>query len=124
MGYWTTKSGKRYLLNIEQRNISAMKKAGARFCWFKDTPGINHTQNETFYITEKDDEKSSRVLRKGIIVTAENGDELTGYILHWVENANLQTAATNIKNWFIIQPGTYPTSYIIPSEKEVVVTEL
>ena len=127
MGYWVTKSGKRHLLNIEQRNIASMKKAGARFCWFKDTPGINDTQNETFYITEKDDDDDDddcRTLRKGITVIAENGDEVIGYVSHWVENANLQTSGTNIQNWFIFQPGTYPTSYIISSENDVVVTDL
>jgi len=71
-----------------------------------------------------DADGSSRVLRQGITVTAENGDEVTGYISHWVVNANLQTTGTNIQNWFIFQPGTYPTSYIISSENEVVLTEL
>ena len=124
MGYWHTNSGKRHLLNIEQRNIEAMQKAGARFCWFKDTPGINDEQNETFYMTEKDDvdDNETRVLREGITVTAENGDELTGYVSHWVENKHGETMATNIKEWFIFQPGTYPTKYIIRrNPKEVVV---
>ena len=123
MVYWTTKSGERYLVNIEQALIESMKKKGARFCWFRDTPGINDAQNETFYMTKKDDEDEdeSRVLREGITVTAENGDKVTGYVSHWVKNSNLQTAGTNIQNWFIFQPGTYPTSYIISSENEVVV---
>lgn len=124
MGYWTTKSGERYLLNIERTLIESMKKKGACFCWFRDTPGINDAQNETFYMTKEDGEDSSRVLRQGITVTAENGDEVTGYVSHWVENSNLQTTGTNIQNWFIFQPGTYPTSYIISSENEVVLTEL
>ena len=124
MVYWTTKSGKRYLLNIAQPLIESMKKKGARFCWFKDTPGINDAQNETFYMTEKDENDSSRVLRQGITVTAENGDKVTGYVSHWVENSNLQTTGTDIQKWFIFQPGTYPTSYIISSENEVVVTDL
>ena len=123
MGYWTTKSGGCYLLNIEQSLIESMKKAGARFCWFKDTPGINDAQNETFY-NKKEDDNSYGGFREGITVTAENGDEVTGYISHWVPNVNSQTAATNIQNWFILQPGTYPTSYIISSENEVVVTDL
>lgn len=124
MVYWTTKSGERYLVNIEQPLIESMKKKGARFCWFRDTPGINDAQNETFYMTKGDEEDSSRALREGITVTAENGDEVTGYVSHWVKNSNLQTAGTNIQNWFIFQPGTYPTSYIISSENEVVVTDL
>jgi len=112
------------LLNIAQPLIESMKKKGARFCWFKDTPGINDAQNETFYMTEKDENDSSRVLRQGITVTAENGDKVTGYVSHWVENSNLQTTGTDIQKWFIFQPGTYPTSYIISSENEVVVTDL
>jgi len=123
MGYWTTKSGGRYLLNIDQSLIESMKKAGARFCWFRDTPGINDAQNETFYMT-KDDKDSNGVFREGITVISENGDKVTGYVSHWVENSNLQTAGTNIQKWFIFQPGTYPTSYIISSENEVVVTDL
>ena len=126
MGYWVTKSGKRHLLNFEQCNIAAMQKAGARFCWFRDNLGINDEQNETFYMTKKDDEEESRVLRQGITVTAENGDELTGYVSHWVENKHGETTATNIKEWFIFQPGTYPTHYIIKRnpEEDVIVTDL
>ena len=112
------------MLNISQSLIESMKKAGARFCWFKDTPGINDAQNETFYNKKEDENNLCGGFIEGITVTAENGDKLTGYISHWVENSNLQTVGTNIQNWFIFQPGTYPTSYIISSENEVVVTDL
>ena len=49
MGYWETSSGERYMANIDQRLIRAMKDAGARFCWFKDNPGIDDETNEIFY---------------------------------------------------------------------------
>ena len=124
MGYWHTDSGKKFEVNLEQNLIKVMKDMGACFCWFKDTPGINDEQNETFYMTEKDENDSSRVLREDITVTAENGDKVTGYVSHWVENKHGETTATNIKEWFIFQPGTYPTGYIISSENEVVVTDL
>ena len=126
MVYWTTKSGERYLLNIAQPLIESMKKAGPRFCWFRDTPGINDAQNETFYMTKEDGEDSMRILRQGITVTAENGDEVTGYVSHWTENKWGKTTGTNIKGWFIFQPGTYPTKYIIRCnpEEDVVVTDL
>jgi hypothetical protein len=122
MGYWETSSGERYMVNIDQRLIRAMKDAGARFCWFKDNPGIDDETNEIFYEakTEKGgdrNDQTSKVLREGITVTAENGENITGYISHWVENKHGETEATNIKNWFIFQPGTYPTSYII-SDKD------
>ena len=128
MGYWHTDSGKMFKVNLDQDLIEAMKIEGACFCWFKDNPGINDENNETFYMTEKDDEeeKESRVLREGITVTVENGQvhPLSGYVSHWVENKDGETTGTNIKEWFIFQPKTYPTSYIISRENDVVVTDL
>ena len=121
MGYWHTNSGKVYKVNLGQHHIKAMKDAGACFCWFADNPGINDENNETFYMTG---EGKRRVLREGITVTAENGDELTGYISHWVDNDNFQVEGTDIQKWFIFQPKTYPTSYIISRENDVVVTDL
>jgi hypothetical protein len=126
MVYWTTKSGERYLLNIAQPLIESMKKAGARFCWFRDTPGINDVNNETFYQEKEEDGEKNRDLRQGITVTAENGQQVTGYVTHWVENEWGKTTGTDIRGWFIFQPGTYPTKYIIRCnpEEDVVVTDL
>ena len=126
MGYWHTDSGKKFNVNLDQDLIKAMKDEGACFCWFKDNPGINDENNETFYMTEKDENDSSRVLREGITVTAENGVELTGYVSHWVENKDFRTDGTDHQGWFIFQPKTYPTEYITrPNpEEDVVVTDL
>ena len=129
MGYWHTNSGKKFKVNLHDDLIKAMKDEGACFCWFKDTPGINDEQNETFYMTEKDDDDDddeTRLLREGITVTAENGVELTGYVSHWVENKHGETTGTNIKEWFIFQPKTYTTHYIIEHnpEEDVIVTDL
>ena len=132
MGYWHTDSGKKFKVNLDQDLIEAMKDAGACFCWFKDNPGIDDENNETFYMTEKDDEDDGekiRVLRENIKVTAENGQivpTLTGYVSHWVENKHGETTGTDIKGWFIYQPGTYPTHYIIKRnpEEDVIVTDL
>ena len=80
---------------------------------------------ETFYETKEDDEEKTRVLRENIKVTAENGQQVTGYVSHWVENKEGKTTGTNIKGWFIFQPGTYPTKYKITRNNEaVVVTDL
>ena len=38
----------------------------------------------------------------------EDGETPTGYVTHYVNGI---AAATDIKNWFIFQPGTYPTTY-------------
>ena len=126
MGYWQTNSGKVYKVNIHQDHIKAMKDEGARFCWFKDNPGINDENNEIFYKEEEDDGEKSRVLREGITVTAENGEQVTGYVSHWVENKDFQTVGTDHQGWFIFQPKTYPTAYIIRRnpEEDVVVTDL
>ena len=127
MGYWHTDSGKKFKVNLEQDLIKAMKDEGACFCWFKDTPGINDEQNETFYMTEKDENDSSRVLREDITVTAENGQiQFSGYVSHWVENKHGEITGTDIKHWFIFQPGTSRTHYKIKRnpKEDVVITDL
>ena len=130
MGYWHTASGKKFKVNLDQDLIEAMKDEGACFCWFKDNPGINDENNETFYMTVKDDDDDdeTRVLREDITVTAENGQiqPFSGYVSHWVENKHGETTGTDIKSWFIFQPRTYPTHYIIKRnpEEDVIVTDL
>ena len=122
MGYWQTNSGKVYKVNLGQDHIKAMKDAGACFCWFKDNPGINDENNETFYETKEHDGEKTRVLRENIKVTAENGQllpTLTGYVSHWVENKHGETTGTDIKGWFIYQPGTRRNP-----EEDVIVTDL
>ena len=141
MGYWTTKSGNRHNVNIENDLIKAMQKAGARFCWMNDTPGIADENNETFYETKRDNDdttgdttnnttdastdtdESRRALRQGITVVTESGEQVTGYVAYWVRNYNNETPGTDIQNWFILQPGTSPTPYII-KRRDVVITDL
>ena len=146
MGYWKTKNGNQYNVNLEDDLIKAMKKAGARFCLMSDTPGIADENNETFYQTKQDNDittnnttnnttdtstdtdESHRALRKSITVVTENGEQVTGYVAHWVRNYNNRTPTTDIQNWFIFQPGTYPTPYIIERpdhpNSEIVITDL
>ena len=110
MGTWTTKNGNVHNVNIEDSHLLAMKAQGSRFCWFQDNPGINDENNNTYYEDSKDevDGETHRILRQGITVVCEDGETLTGYVSHCVSGP---AAATNIKNWFIFQPGTYPTTY-------------
>lgn len=134
MGYWITISGNKYNVNIENDLIKAMKNQGVRFCWMKDTPGIKNKNNKTFYETKTEknvqgqkqgQEDSRRALRNSITVIAENGEQVTGYIIHWVLNMGNKTPATDIQEWFIMQPGTYPTQYIVKkTTDEIVITEL
>lgn len=129
MGIWTTNSGNNYKVNIRQDHISAMKEAGARFCWFKDNPGINDENNEIYFktitINDRDGEnKNHRKRRQDITVTCEDGDRITGYITHLVEG--YQCMGTHIGDWFIIQEGTYPTKYKygVKKTEEIVVEDL
>lgn len=110
MGIWTTTNGNEHNVNIEHNQILSMKAKGARFCWFQDNHGINDTNNNTYYEDFKDEDngETNRKLRQGITVICEDGETLTGYVSHYVSGP---AAATNIKNWFIFQPGTYPTTY-------------
>ena len=129
MGIWTTNAGNNYKVNIRQDHISAMKAAGARFCWFKDNPGINDENNEIYFetktINDRDGEnKEHRSRRENITVTCEDGDRITGYITHLVEG--YECMGTDIGDWFIIQEGTYPTKYKygVKETEEIIVEDL
>ena len=129
MGIWTTNAGNSYKVNILQFQINAMKAAGARFCWFKDNPGINDENNEIYFetrtINDRDGEnKEHRSRRENITVTCEDGDTITGYICHLV--AGYGCMGTDIGDWFIIQEGTYPTKYKygVKETEEIVVEDL
>lgn len=125
MGIWTTNAGKSYKVNIRQDQINAMKAAGARFCWFRDNPGINNENNEIYYEDGKDEQgESHRILKQGITVTCENGDRITGYVSHLVEG--YACMGTDIGDWFIIQEGTYPTHYKygVRETEEIIVEDL
>ena len=128
MGIWTTQRNS-YKVNILQFQINAMKAAGARFCWFKDNPGINDENNEIYFetrtINDRDGEnKEHRSRRENITVTCEDGDTITGYICHLV--AGYGCMGTDIGDWFIIQEGTYPTKYKygVKETEEIIVEDL
>ena len=107
MGIWTTNNGNKHKVNIESRYILDMKARGARFCWIHDNPGINDEKNNTYFEDTVDD-GTHRQRRENISVLCEDGENIIGYISHFVGGC---AAGTNITNWFIFQPGTYPTVY-------------
>jgi hypothetical protein len=134
MAYWKTKSNS-FTVNINERLIRAMKNKGARFCKMSDNSDIDN-ENSSWWMdvaTEKNDENQSeetdenqseetdenqseethRILKPNITVKTVDGDSVTGYITHWVRG---QCSGTDEKNWFIIQPGQYPTSYTYNNE--------
>jgi len=123
MGIWTTNAGNNYKVNIRQDQICKMKATGARFCWFKNNPGINDENNEIYFETKTikgldGQNKDKRVRRENITVTCEDGDRITGYITHLVEG--YQCMGTHIGDWFIIKPSIHPESM----EEELIVEDL
>ena len=123
MGIWTTNAGNNYKVNIGQDQICRMKAEGARFCWFKDNPGINDENNEIYFETKTlngidRQAQEKRVIRENITVTCEDGDRITGYITHLVEG--YQCMGTHIGDWFIIKPSIHSES----KEEELIVEDL
>ena len=103
MGIWTTKNGKRYKVNIGQASIVKFQNDGARFCRIRDNPGIKDENNDTYYETvNKEGESGRRKWRESITVECEDGDIITGYIIHWVDG--FQCHGTDQGDWFIIKP--------------------
>ena len=103
MGIWTTKNGKRYKLNIGTASIVNLQNDGARFCRIRDNPGIKDKNNDTYYEAANGKEgESGRKLRESITVECEDGDIITGYIIHWVDG--FQCHGTDQGDWFIIKP--------------------
>ena len=139
MSPWKTKSNS-FTVNINERLIRAMKNKGARFCKMGDNGDIDN-ENSSWWMdvtTEKNDENQSdknqsdenqseetqieethRKLKENITVKTVDGDSVTGYITHWVRGP---CSGTNEKNWFIIQPGQYPTTYTL--ENAMIVEDL
>ena len=103
MGIWTTKNGKRYKVNIGQASIVKFQNDGARFCRIRDNPGIKDENNDTYYeAVNKEGESSRRKWRESITVQCEDGDIITGYVVHWVDG--FQCHGTDQGDWFIIKP--------------------
>ena len=114
MGIWTTKNGKRYKVNIGTASIVKLQNDGARFCRIRDNPGIKDENNDTYYETVNiEGESDRRKWRESITVECEDGDIITGYIIHWVDG--FQCHGTDQGDWFIIKPG---------SKQELIVEDL
>ena len=114
MGRWITKKGKRYRINLSPYQIEKLQKNGARFCRIGDNPGIEDENNDTYYETvNKEGESGRRKWRESIAVECEDGDIITGYIIHWVDGYECER--TDQGDWFIIKPE---------SKQELIVEDL
>ena len=118
MGIWKTKNGKRYRLNIGAASIVNLQNGGARFCRIRDNPGIKDENNDIYYETvNKEGESGRRQRRESITVQCEDGDVITGYIIHWVDG--FQCEGTDQGDWFIIKPSIHTES-----NQELIVEDL
>ena len=102
MGIWTTKNGKSYKVNIGQASIVKFQNDGARFCRIRDNPGIKDVNNDTYYEAANGKEGEGRKLKENITVECEDGDIITGHIIHWVDG--FECHGTDQGDWFIIKP--------------------
>jgi hypothetical protein len=144
MGIWRTNNNPSgFNVNIAQENIDVMKQKGASFCWMSDNVGINDENNKDYWENvQHDDNKGDdnncddnkgdnqndtngrNIQRKeGIQVVDSDGNTVIGYITHIVKGPCF---GTPLRNWFIIQPGSYPTQYIKNkvASNTVVITDL
>ena len=88
-----------------------MKNKGAQYCRMKDNHEIQNEDSKwyedfTYKDIGSDTDTTGRRHKQDITVISVNGNKVTGYISHWVKGP---CAATPEQNWFIIQPGKYPT---------------
>ena len=102
MGIWKTKNGREYKVNIGTANIVNLQNDGARFCRIRDNPGIKDKNNDIYYEDANGKEGEGRKLKDNITVECEDGDIITGYIIHWVDG--FQCHGTDQGDWFIIKP--------------------
>ena len=150
MGIWkTVNNPSGFEVNIEQNLINAMKKEGSKFCWVKDNLGIDDRNNIEYFVdVSEDDNKEEKKnnkeedveddnkeedeaennlpedtgeRKKNIRVVDSDGNTVIGYVTHMV---NGPCFGTPLCKWFIIQPGTYPTRYIMNNKVDVVITDL
>ena len=130
MGLWETNDNPSgFEVNIDQKHIDVLKREGARFCWISDNQGINDENNENYWENVPNDEKEGdndhrRRKDRGVQVVDSDGNTVIGYVNHMVTGPCF---GTPLCDWFIIQPGSYPTEYIIKKDvtrDDVVITDL
>lgn len=132
MGLWRTNDNPSgFEVNIAQNSIDAMKREGASFCWMSDNVCINDLNNENNCESVQHDDNQddndtngrNKQINGDIQVVDSDGNTVIGYITHLVKG---HCFGTPLRNWFIIQPGSYPTQYIINkvASDTVVITDL
>ena len=88
---------------LSPQRITDTSQVDARSYYITED-GYELDENSNFY----EDDKTNKRLLQNITVVDEDGESQVGYISHIVKGT---CYGTNIANWFIFQPGTYPIKY-------------
>jgi len=100
MGIWIDSNGQSWDINMGGRELAEMQKnLDFKFCWIKDTPGIDDESNLNFYHEETIDEQKDQTFNKVVNVNCADGGLVTGRVYHWVKGPG---SGTPLKNWFIL----------------------
>ena len=100
MGIWIDSNGQSWDINMEGRALAKMQRnPDFKFCWMKDSPGIDDESNLNFYHEETIDEQKDQTFNKVGTVNCADGSPVSGRVYHWVKGS---CCGTPLKNWFIL----------------------
>jgi len=100
MGIWIDSNGQSWDINIGGPFLKEMQRNPAfKFCWIRDTPGIDDESNLNFYHEETIDEQKRQIFNKVITVNCADESTVTGRICHLVKGV---TNNCSLSGWFIL----------------------
>jgi len=101
MGIWTDSNGQSWNINIGGRALAEMQRnPNFKFCWIKDTPGIDDESDSNFYHEEEgEDEQKNQGRNKVVTVNCADGSTATGKVYHWVNGVSHNCS---LEHWFIL----------------------
>lgn len=106
MGIWTDSNGQSWKINIGGQALALMQKnPDFKFCWMKDTPGIDDESNLNFYHEETIHEQKRQMFNKEVTVKCADGSMTTGKVYFWVK---YPCFSTPLENWFILCTKEHP----------------
>jgi len=105
MGIWIDSNGQSWDINIDGRYLKKIQgNPDFKFCWIRDTPGIDDESNLNFYHEETIREQKQQLFNKEVTVNCADGSPATGKVYHWVKGP---CCGTPLKNWFILCTKKY-----------------
>ena len=100
MGIWIDSNGQSWDINMGGQSLKQIQgNPDFKFCWMKDTPGIDDKSNLNFYHEETVGDEKQQVFKKVVTVNCADGSPVSGRVYHWVKGP---CCGTPLKKWFII----------------------